>query len=143
MADGTFPLSASRRDILRTGVASGGGLLLGFAVAGKGAAADAAAKLNTYVSIAPDGAVSIMAKNPEIGQGIKTSLPMIIAEELDVDWAQVKSIQAPSDPALYGRQFAGGSMATPLHCLLAVLYLIQVWFIITVSKMESFADNII
>ncbi|WP_309645925.1 xanthine dehydrogenase family protein molybdopterin-binding subunit [Phenylobacterium sp.] len=114
-ADGTFPLSASRRDILKTGVGAGGGLMLGFALAGKGAAQAATAKLNTYVSIAPDGAVSIMAKNPEVGQGIKTSLPMIIAEELDVDWEQVKSVQAPSDPALYGRQFAGGSAATPLH----------------------------
>ncbi|UTP40269.1 xanthine dehydrogenase family protein molybdopterin-binding subunit [Phenylobacterium sp. LH3H17] len=115
MADGTFLPSASRREVLRTSVAAGGGLLLGFSMAGKGAAQTATAKLNTYVSIAPDGAVSIMAKNPEIGQGIKTSLPMIIAEELDVDWSQVKSVQAPSDPALYGRQFAGGSAATPLH----------------------------
>jgi isoquinoline 1-oxidoreductase beta subunit len=118
MADGsTSPVlgQASRRDILKTGAASGGGLMLGFTVAGKAGAAEGPAKLNTYVTIASDGGVSIMAKNPEVGQGIKTSLPMIIAEELDVDWSQVKSVQAPSDPALYGRQFAGGSAATPLH----------------------------
>nr|MBP9232934.1 xanthine dehydrogenase family protein molybdopterin-binding subunit [Phenylobacterium sp.] len=73
------------------------------------------AKLNAYVSLTPDNKVTIVSKNPEIGQGIKTSLPMIIAEEFDVDWASVTTKQADGDPATYGRQFAGGSMATPLH----------------------------
>ena len=115
MADG-FTEGASRRDLLKTG-ALAGGLVLSFNLAGKaGAAAPAAdAKLNAYVSLTPDNKVTIVSKNPEIGQGIKTSLPMIIAEEFDVDWASVTTKQADGDPATYGRQFAGGSMATPLH----------------------------
>jgi isoquinoline 1-oxidoreductase subunit beta len=105
--------SPSRRAVLAGG--AGGGLILAFSFAGKGAAADGPAALNAYVQIAPDGIVTIVSKNPEIGQGIKTSLPMLIAEELDVDWANVRTVQAGNDPVAYGRQFAGGSMATPLH----------------------------
>ena len=114
MADG-FTSGASRRDFLKVGAAAGG-LMLSFSLAGKaGAEGQAGAKINAYVTIAPDGLVTIVSKNPEIGQGVKTSLPMLIAEELDVDWAQVRTVQADGDPATYGRQFAGGSAATPLH----------------------------
>jgi isoquinoline 1-oxidoreductase beta subunit len=107
----------SRRAFLKAGAAIGGGLLLQATLprfAGDALAAPTGA-INAFVSIAPDGIVTIMSKNPEIGQGIKTSLPMVIAEELDVDWANVRIAQAPLDAAKYGRQFAGGSMATPLN----------------------------
>jgi isoquinoline 1-oxidoreductase beta subunit len=67
---------------------------------------------NTYITIHPDNTFTIIAKNPETGQGIRTALPMIIADEFDVDWAQVKIQQADLDPK-YGRQTEGGSRAIP------------------------------
>lgn len=104
----------SRRLFLKTGAAAGGGLLLSFNLPGLGRA-QAGATLSAYVRIAPDGAVTIAAKVPEVGQGIKTSLPMIIAEELDVDWSAVRIEQAIADGKVYGRQVAGGSQATNLE----------------------------
>jgi isoquinoline 1-oxidoreductase beta subunit len=116
--------AASRRTFLKVSAAAGGGLLLQAMLAplARVAMADSpvapagqAASLNAFVRIAPDGIVTIMSKNPEVGQGIKTMLPMVIAEELDVAWKDVRIEQAPLDAAKYGRQFAGGSMATPLN----------------------------
>ena len=111
----------SRRSFLTVGLAAGGGLLLTLnlprsAEAGEpiGTAQAGGAQLNPYISIAPDGLVTIVAKNPEIGQGMKTTLPMLIAEELDADWARVRTEQALLNP-IYGPQFAGGSLATPLN----------------------------
>ena len=115
---------ASRRGFMTAGVAAGGGLLLGFSLAAKaGAATDSpnkedtgdGARINHYVHIGTDGQVTILSKNPEIGQGVKTMLPMLIAEELDVDWRNVRTTQAPADTTIYGLQFAGGSTATPLN----------------------------
>ncbi len=109
----------SRRDFLKVS-AGGGGLLLTFALplpskAAPIGEATGAAMLNAYVLIAPDNTVTILSKNPEIGQGIKTTLAMLIAEEMDVDWSQVRVEQALADQTIYGRQVAGGSMATPLE----------------------------
>ncbi len=111
----------SRRAFLKATAAVGGGLLLEATLpplartamaAGLDPAGEMAA-LGAFIRIAPDGIVTIMSKNPEIGQGIKTMLPMVIAEELDVAWENVRIEQAPFDAAKYGRQYAGGSRATP------------------------------
>ena len=63
--------------------------------------------------MSPDGSILIYSKGPEIGQGIKTAFAMIVAEELDADWSRVRVEQARIDPAVYGRQSAGGSRSIP------------------------------
>lgn len=115
------PTGLARRDFLRVTALAGGGMLIGtwldFDAVGVLQASDAfgAADFapNAFIRITPGGAVTIIAKNPEIGQGIKTMLPMLIAEELDVPWESITIEQAMSDPSKYGGQFAGGSTATP------------------------------
>jgi isoquinoline 1-oxidoreductase subunit beta len=110
----TDPISTTtRRDVLKSIAA--GSLIIPFALPTRGIAAATGtepAKLNAYLSIAPDGTVTIAARTPEIGQGIKTSLPMLIAEELDVDWKAVRITEARLDPVAFGRQMTGGSFAT-------------------------------
>lgn len=106
----------SRRSFLRVATVAGSGLALEFAVpaAALGATASATATMLTvFVGITPAGDITIVSKNPEIGQGIKTALPMLVAEELDCDWARVKVAQADYDPSKYQDQVAGGSTATP------------------------------
>jgi isoquinoline 1-oxidoreductase beta subunit len=109
----------SRRHFLRVTAVAGGGMLLATYVDPLGALGLAAAPAdfvpNAFIRITPDGAVTIIAQNPEIGQGVKTMLPMIIADELDVDWSDVTVEQASYDPTKYSAQFAGGSTATPNH----------------------------
>jgi isoquinoline 1-oxidoreductase beta subunit len=65
---------------------------------------------NAYITINSSGLVTLMAPNPEIGQGIKTALPMILAEELNVKWDKIEVEMAPLDPK-FGSQTAGGSGA--------------------------------
>ena len=114
--DAMDTLVFDRRCFLRVSALAGGGLLLGHYAEAVEAAADAqgsAAALNHFISISPDGVVTLISKNPEIGQGVKTTLPMLIAEELEVDFKSVHIEQADSDESKYGRQFAGGSTAVP------------------------------
>ena len=106
----------SRRGFLKASALVGGGLLLEFHVPNvRGAASAKGEVLNAYIKVMPDGIITITAKNPEIGQGVKTMLPMLIAEELDVDWTNVRIEQAIADGARYAPQFAGGSTAAPLN----------------------------
>lgn len=100
-----------RREFLTVAATAAGGLLLGVrpARAGNAEAARAAVGLTAFVEIAPSGAVTIASKNMEIGQGVKTALPMLVAEELDADWERVRVVEAPFDEARFGSQGVGGS----------------------------------
>ncbi|MCF0071493.1 molybdopterin-dependent oxidoreductase [Dyadobacter sp. CY261] len=113
---------ASRRDFMRIAAAAGGGLFLGFNWSDSAAApvvVDAksivagSVKFNSYLSIGSDNSITIVSPNPEIGQGIKTAFPMIVAEELDADWKLVKTVQGNLDPSQFERQVTGGSGAVP------------------------------
>src|SRR5215212_4384621 len=95
--------SPTRREFLRASAIVGGGLLLASYAeplsAMEGAfALPAEYAPNAFIRMTPDGIVTIMAKNPEIGQGVKTMLPMLIADELDVEWKNVRIQQADLDP---------------------------------------------
>lgn len=116
----------NRRQFLRaTAIVGGGVFLAGYLepVSGAAALAERAggtgsapdAVVNAWIRIAPSGIVTIAAQNPEIGQGVKTMLPMLIADELDVDWSDVRIEQTLLDTTKYKNQWAGGSTATPNH----------------------------
>lgn len=108
----------NRRSFMVASLAGGAVLTLDatvvLAAPAKGAPADV---LNAFVRINADNTVTIGAKNPEIGQGVKVMLPMLIAEELDLAWEQVKIEQTDADETKYGIQTAGGSTATPRNWL--------------------------
>lgn len=105
----------NRRSFLKTSALAGGGLMIGFAWGCNPADPTATPpkewfKMNAFITIADNGLVTIMAPNPEIGQNVKTSMPMIVAEELDAVWKNVRVEQAPLSNA-FQRQVAGGSQS--------------------------------
>jgi isoquinoline 1-oxidoreductase subunit beta len=103
----------ARRAFLQVTTLAGGGLLLGVRLDTPVDAAEGAFSPNAFIRIASDGAITVISKNPETGQGIRTGLPIIVAEELGVDWKDVAVEFADADEAKYGVQAAGGSTATP------------------------------
>lgn len=109
----TIKTSIGRRSFLKITALAGGGMMLSFPwVAAQGKILQEEwFELNGYLKIAKNGLVTIMSPNPEIGQNVKTSMPMIVAEELDVDWKKVVVEQAPLNTQLFTRQLAGGSQS--------------------------------
>lgn len=113
-------ITFSRRNFIRTSALASGGLLIGFNFFNS--CKEAAAPpvdvsqlnfndFNAFIKIADNGYVTIFSPNPEIGQGVKTSMPMLIAEELDVPWEHVSVAQGALDTNNYTRQVAGGSQS--------------------------------
>lgn len=104
-----------RREFIKLSLAAGGGLMISINLSSCSRKPAIAHEFSPLIKIDSDGIVTIIAKNPEIGQGIKTSLPMLIAEELGADWNKVKVEQADYNTALYNDQWAGGSLAVRLN----------------------------
>ena len=110
----------NRRSFLKISAAAGGGMLIGFnwLLACKPNVEEEVVaipnewfEINGYIKIGDTGLVTIYSPNPEIGQNVRTSMPMIVAEELDVNWKNVVVEQAPLDIGFYNNQFAGGSQS--------------------------------
>jgi CO/xanthine dehydrogenase Mo-binding subunit len=113
----------NRRSFLKVSAAAGGGMLIGFSWL-TGCTSDPKVEkiaipnewydINGYIKIGDTGLVTIYSPNPEIGQNVRTSMPLIVAEELDVDWKNVVVEQAPLNTGFYQNQFAGGSLSIRL-----------------------------
>lgn len=112
----------NRRNFLKIAATASGGLMLGFHWSAEGSAIKVFTEgmlpagdvnFNSYLSISPENVITIFSPNPELGQNIKTSFPMVVAEELDADWSKVKVLQAALDTKKYERQLTGGSGAVP------------------------------
>ena len=104
----------NRREFVKLSVLGGAGLMLGMPTIAPARSRHGDVALQPLISIGADGHVTLFAQNPEIGQGVKTSLPMIIAEELDVDWSTISVEQSGQDSRLEN-QFSGGSLSIRLN----------------------------
>jgi len=113
-----------RRAFIRNTSLASGGLVIGFSLLNACKPKDVETmaalempkewfEMNAFLKIGDNGVVTIMSPNPEFGQGVITSMPMIVADELDVDWKNVLVEQANFDQEEYGWQFTGGSQGRP------------------------------
>jgi isoquinoline 1-oxidoreductase beta subunit len=117
------PAMVGRREFLKTGAAVGGGLLVSWylplpsAGAGKVAGGESQVALNAFVRIGTDESVTVIASHSEMGQGVYTSLPMLLNEELEADWSKIGVEAAPVDKVynhpVFGMQMTGGSTTSP------------------------------
>lgn len=114
----------NRRSFLKASLLTGGGLLLNASWLTSAKAADKLAalnlppqwtQLNGYIQITPDNVIKLLCPNPEFGQNVMTSLPMMVAEELDADWSTVVVEMGPHDNAKLGPQFTGGSNSIRMY----------------------------
>ena len=117
------PAMVGRREFLKTGAAAGGGLLVSWylplpsAGAERAAAGENQVALNAFVRIGTDESVTVIASHSEMGQGVYTSLPMLLNEELEADWSKIRVEAAPVDKVynhpIFGMQMTGGSTTSP------------------------------
>ena len=119
---GARDLNKSRRDFLKTSALAGGGLIVGFTLPGATRFAQAAGgdvKMSAYLRIAPNNDITVVCGLSEMGQGVHTAIPMLVAEELDADWRRVRVEQAGVDQAfanpIFGMQATGGSTSVRGH----------------------------
>jgi isoquinoline 1-oxidoreductase beta subunit len=114
-------MTYNRRSFLKASALSGGGMLLtvswlsSFKADAMRAAPEQWVSMNGYIHIMPDNRVKLICPNPEFGQNVMTSLPMMLAEELDVDWKNVTVEMGPHDNAKLGAQFTGGSNSVRMY----------------------------
>jgi isoquinoline 1-oxidoreductase beta subunit len=119
---GARELNVSRRAFLKTSALAGGGLIVGFTMPGAARFAEAAGKeasMSAYLRIASNNDITVVCGLSEMGQGVHTAIPMLVAEELDADWSRVRVVQAPVDKAfanpIFGMQATGGSTSVRGH----------------------------
>lgn len=107
------PTTLDRRDFVRLGALAGAGLVIGIRLPERGGIDDSSAvaplQPNAFLRVDPDGAVTIWLGRADMGQGVRTALPMIVAEELDADWSRVTVLQGDAHPSAFGRMMTVGS----------------------------------